>query len=80
MKRDPRIDPAPGDILRWAERRERHVTDIRDGWYASGFDKCVNYREVRKNGNVGGFSCSLAAWRKWAARDSTKVIQTGGEG
>lgn len=75
MMRDPRIEPQPGDILRWMDR-ERHVTDVRDAWYASGRGrKAISYRDVRKAGDVGGCRCSLAAWRKWAARPATKVIQ-----
>ena len=73
--RDPRLNPEPGDILRFCDR-ERHVTDVREAWYQSGLGcKAVLYRDVRKCGDVGGLRCSLASWRKWAKRETVRVVQ-----
>ena len=75
-ERDPRIDPKPGDMLRFRDR-ERHVTAVTDHWYASGLGgKAVDYMDVRKSGVVGRLRCSLGAWRSWAKRPAIEVTQT----
>ena len=65
--RDPRVDPANGDMLRLRDERERHVL----GTHVS----VVRYFDVRRSGNLGERRCSLAAWRKWAASSEVVIAQ-----
>ena len=75
-KRNPRIEPAAGDILRWSDR-ERHVIGVHPHHYPYGLGgKMIRYLDVRKSGSKGSRSCSLESWQKWAARVDIELVQT----
>lgn len=73
--RDPRMDPANGDMLRLRDERERHVLGTHDEHFTARGVTVVRYFDVRKSGNLGERRCSLAAWRKWAASPEIVIAQ-----
>jgi hypothetical protein len=76
--RDPRLDPKPGDVLRYVrglatgpiliERRVYRVTDERVFWTSHG---------VEDGGTVPG-EADMEDWRALMARG--EVVRVGGEG
>lgn len=75
--RNPRMDPAHGDILRLRDERERHVLRTRVQSYTMRSELAVEYYDVRKSGTRNTRQCTITAWRKWASAQDVSVEQTG---
>lgn len=60
VKRDPRVDPKPGDVLR-GEKSDRYVGKL----YSDGLIG-FTYWQRASSGSGNDCYCSLKAWLKWA--------------
>ena len=69
MKRDPRTDPRPGDMVRVGDDRERHVI-------SRPTPSTVAFWTVKKDDKRTLGSARLESWQRWCRQYQVTVEQT----
>lgn len=76
--RNPLFDPAPGDIVRAKDGRERRVDET---WtWNNNRGPRVMWTGFGWTGSGPGWQSSVTAWRAWCRLNQAKVVKVGNAG